>query len=55
MQKTNTDKNDKVDKIDLTKLLGFEGISEELSGSVDLQDEVVNAKLGAKVGFEAML
>ena len=54
MPKTDTDKTRNADKIDLIKLLGFEGISEELSESVDLQDEVVNAKLGAKVGFETM-
>lgn len=50
----NTDKTEPAGKIDFTKLLGFEGVSEELSQSVDFQQDVINAKLGAKVGLEAM-
>ena len=40
-------------KIDLTKLLGFAAVSEEVSGRVDFKNAAVDAKLGAKVGTEA--
>jgi hypothetical protein len=40
-------------KIDLTKLLGFAAVSEEVSGRVDFKNAAVDAKLGAKVGAEA--
>jgi hypothetical protein len=43
----------KTDKIDYAKLLGFEAVAEQISGSVDFQDETISAKLGAKVGAEA--
>ena len=38
----------KLEKIDLTKLLGFETV--EPTDDVDFQDETFSAKLGAKVG-----
>jgi hypothetical protein len=38
------------DKIDFAKLLGFDAVSDQISGSVDFQDETIGAKLGAKVG-----
>ena len=44
----------RINKIDYAKLLGFESVAEQISGSVDFQDETLNAKLGAKVGVEAM-
>ena len=40
----------KPEKIDLTKLLGFETIACEPTDNVDFQDETLGAKLGAKVG-----
>jgi hypothetical protein len=40
-------------KIDYAKLLGFDALSDQISGSVDFQDENIEAKLGAKVGTEA--
>ena len=40
----------KTEKIDLTKLLGFETVAREASDDVDFQDETLGAKLGAKVG-----
>jgi hypothetical protein len=40
----------KSEKIDLTKLLGFETIACEPTDNVDFQDETLGAKLGAKVG-----
>ena len=40
----------KLEKIDLTKLLGFETVARESSDDVDFQDETLGAKLGAKVG-----
>ena len=40
----------KTDKIDYAKLLGFDVVSDQISGSVDFQDETIGAKLGAKVG-----
>jgi hypothetical protein len=39
-----------IKKIDFTKLLGFETVSDQVSGSLDFQDETVAAKLGAKIG-----
>jgi hypothetical protein len=48
MQKTG-----KTDKIDYAKLLGFDAVSDQLSGSVDFQNETIDSKLGAKVGLEA--
>jgi hypothetical protein len=46
-------KTDESGKIDYAKLLGFDGVIDQLSGSIDFQDETIGAKLGAKVGFEA--
>jgi hypothetical protein len=37
-------------KIDFARLLGFEMVSDQISGSLDFQDEIVGDKLGAKVG-----
>ena len=55
MPKTDkVDTADKCDRIDFAKLLGFDGVSNQISGPVDFQDETLNAKLGAKVGVEAM-
>ena len=39
-----------IKKLDFTKLLGFETVSEQVSGTVDFQDETIASKLGAKVG-----
>lgn len=39
-------------RLDYTKLLGFESVSELISDAVDFQDETIGAKLGAKVGKE---
>jgi hypothetical protein len=39
--------------IDYAKLLGFEAVSDQLSGGVDFQSEIIGAKPGAKVGAEA--
>ena len=39
-------------KIDFTKLLGFDTVSHELSAGVDLRDDTLGSKLGAKVGQE---
>ena len=47
-------KTDEPGRIDYAKLLGFDGVSNQISGPVDFQDETINAKLGAKVGVEAM-
>jgi hypothetical protein len=41
-------------KIDFTKLLGFDAVSEQLTDGVDFQNDTVSATLGAKVGTEAM-
>ena len=38
--------------IDFTKLLGFDTVSHELSVGLDLRDETLGGKLGAKVGAE---
>jgi hypothetical protein len=40
----------KRNEIDFSELLGFDAVSEELSGGIDFQDETIAAKLGAKVG-----
>ena len=37
-------------KIDFSKLLGFQVMSEELAERVDFQAETLAARLGAKVG-----
>ena len=37
-------------KVDLTKLLGFETVTNEPTDDIDFQDETLCAKLGAKVG-----
>lgn len=42
-----------VRKIDLTKLLGFDAVSAEVEGPVDLQDAAIDGRLGAKVGAES--
>ena len=42
-------------RIDLSKLLGFEAISDEISGNVDFKDAALDAQLGAKVGTEAWI
>ena len=40
-------------KIDFSKLFGFAAVSDEIGDSVDFQADVIEAKLGAKVGVEA--
>ena len=52
MQKPDTNKTQNADQLDFTKLLGFEGVSEQLSNGVDFQNETMDAKLGARVGAE---
>ena len=37
-------------ELDFTKLLGFQTIAETLTEDLNLQDETLGAKLGAKVG-----
>jgi hypothetical protein len=37
-------------ELDFSKLFGFDAVSEELSGSVDFQNDDIEATLGAKVG-----
>jgi len=37
-------------KIDFSKLLGFDVVSDEIADSVDFQSQTIGAKLGAKVG-----
>jgi hypothetical protein len=39
-------------RIDFSKLLGFELLSDEISAEFDFQDQTVSARLGAKVGIE---
>jgi hypothetical protein len=41
-------------KIDYSKLLGFESVEALISGSVDFQDDALAAKLGAKVGADPL-
>ena len=43
-------KMQKPEKVDLTKLLGFETVTNEPTDDIDFQDETLSAKLGAKVG-----
>ena len=38
------------DDIDFSKLMGFETVRKLISGVVDFRDDVLGAKLGAKVG-----
>jgi hypothetical protein len=40
----------KPEKIDFTKLLGFEMVADQLLETADFQSETFGAKLGAKVG-----
>ena len=40
----------KSDVLDFSKLLGFDVIVDQISGSIDFQNEAIGAKLGAKVG-----
>jgi hypothetical protein len=42
----------KTEKIDFAKLLGFETVSDRLSGTFDFRDQTFGDKLGAKVGLE---
>jgi hypothetical protein len=37
-------------QLDYTKLLGFNSVNEQISGSIDFQHETLSARLGAKVG-----
>jgi hypothetical protein len=39
-------------KIDFGKLLGFATVEDLIDGGLDLRDETIAAKLGAKVGAE---
>jgi hypothetical protein len=41
-----------IGKIDYSKLLGFDTVSDELSEGVDFQADTIGAKLGAKRGGE---
>ena len=43
------------ESIDFSRLLGFDTVSDEVSISVDFQDQAIDAKLGAKVGAEQMV
>jgi hypothetical protein len=38
--------------IDFTKLLGFDTVSHELSAGMDLRDDTLSDKLGARIGPE---
>jgi hypothetical protein len=40
----------KTEKLDITKLLGFDTVATESAGRLDFQDETLSDKLGAKVG-----
>lgn len=42
----------KQSKIEFGKLLGFDSVSDRISGDVDFQDDTLGARLGAKVGLE---
>jgi len=42
----------RIESLDLTKLLGFNSVSKEVSGGLCFQDQAFEAKLGAKVGAE---
>jgi hypothetical protein len=39
-------------RLDFTKLLGFDSVSDQILDAIDFQDETIGAKLGAKVGEE---
>ena len=43
----------KTKDIDFARLLGFDMVSNEVSGRVNFQDDAIEAKLGAKVGAES--
>ena len=43
----------KYKQLDSAKLFGFASVSAELGDNVDFQADVIEAKLGAKVGTEA--
>ncbi len=45
----------KIERVEFDKLLGFELVTRELVNEFDFQDETVSARLGAKVGAEAMV
>ena len=38
--------------IDFSKLLGFDTVSDLMSDGVDFRDDILGAKLGAKVGAD---
>ena len=38
------------DKLDFTRLLGFDSMIDQIVESVDFQDETIDAKIGAKIG-----
>jgi hypothetical protein len=42
-------------KIDYARLLGFVAVRDDLSEGIDFQDEIMSAKLGAKVGAEVLV
>ena len=39
-------------RLDFTRLLGFDSVSDQILDGIDFQDETIGAKLGAKVGEE---
>jgi hypothetical protein len=41
---------DRADRIDLSRLLGFNTVNDRTMGRVDFRDEMFDGKLGAKVG-----
>jgi hypothetical protein len=41
-------------KIDYSKLLGFESVGDLITEGVDFQDDALAAKLGAKVGNDPL-
>ena len=43
---------EKSGEIEFAKLLGFDTVRDQISGSVDFSDETIGARLGAKVGDE---
>ena len=44
----------KTDKIDWSKLLGFDTVSDRISSKIDFRDETIGARLGAKVGDKGL-
>ena len=40
-------------KVEFHRLLGFAAVRDELGENIDFQAEIIEAKLGAKVGVEA--